>query len=234
MLQPTPQTQIEAQAPRKGTVRPMTAADVPGVARLFLKVFRGADKPAGADLENYLQALVLGSPSYEAMAGTQIYQQQDGRIRSALLLRLWLAERVEGAGIAVLALALAQVVTVPSVAEFSLARGDKFILEGLTPVLSAYVLAFVVFLAAAFFDRPRSIWLARIGLISYSMYLFHWCVNVVVYRFLPFTGQVGDVFTMLICIVLTLIASWLVYRTVERPMIMFGRTILLRRGAKRC
>lgn len=151
-----------------------------------------------------------------------------------LLLRLWLVEDVRGAGMAVLALALAQIVTVPSVAEFSLARGDKFILEGLTPVLAAYVLAFVVFLAAARFDRPRSILLARIGLISYSMYLFHWTVNVAVYRFLPFTGQFSDIIAMLLAIVLTLLVSWLVYRTVERPMIMFGRTILLRHGAKRC
>jgi hypothetical protein len=63
----------------------MTTADVPAVARLFLKVFRGVDKPASADLEGYLHALTLGSPSYSAAAGTQIYQQQDGRISSALL-----------------------------------------------------------------------------------------------------------------------------------------------------
>lgn len=85
MLQPVPQTQSDAQAPRKGVVRAMSAADVPGVARLFLKIFRGVDKPADADLENYLQALVLGSPSYSEDRGTHIYQQQDGRIRSALL-----------------------------------------------------------------------------------------------------------------------------------------------------
>ncbi|MDH2380863.1 GNAT family N-acetyltransferase [Bradyrhizobium sp. CER78] len=79
------QTPVDRRAPRKGAVRPMTAADVPAVARLFLKIFRGADKPADSDLHDYLQALTLGSPSYNATTGTQVYQQQDGRIRSALL-----------------------------------------------------------------------------------------------------------------------------------------------------
>jgi len=149
-----------------------------------------------------------------------------------LLLRLWLVERVPGARIAALALVLAQVVAVPSVAAFSLARGDNFIMEGLTPVVTAYVLAFVVFLAAVRFDRPRSALLARIGLISYSMYLFHWTVNVMVYRFLPFTGQISDVVTMLICTILTLLVSWLVYRTVERPMILCGRSVVPRHGIR--
>ena len=85
MSQPEPQTPIAARAPRKGAARPMTAADVPAVARLFLKIFRGVDKPAGPDLLEYLQTLALGSPSYGETTGTQIYQQQDGTIRSALL-----------------------------------------------------------------------------------------------------------------------------------------------------
>jgi peptidoglycan/LPS O-acetylase OafA/YrhL len=147
-----------------------------------------------------------------------------------LLLRLWLVERIPGARAAALALVLAQIVAVPLVAEFSLARGDNFIMEGLTPVFTAYVLAFVVFFAAVRFDRPRSLLLARIGMISYSMYLFHWTVNVAVYRFLPLTGQLSDIVTMLICTIFTLLVSWLVYRMVERPMIMFGRAIVLRYG----
>ncbi|KJC47089.1 hypothetical protein UP09_10655 [Bradyrhizobium sp. LTSP885] len=63
----------------------MTTADVPAVARLFLNVFRGVDKPASADLKGYLHALTLGSPCYSEAAGTKIYEQQDGRISSALL-----------------------------------------------------------------------------------------------------------------------------------------------------
>jgi len=147
-----------------------------------------------------------------------------------LLLRLWLVERVRSAGIAVLALALAQFAAVLSVSDFSLARGDNFVMEGRTPILTAYVLAFAVFLAAVRFGRPHSPMLARIGLVSYSMYLFHWTVNVTVYRLLPLTGQISDIITMLICVALTLTVSLLVYRMVERPMILFGRTMVLRPG----
>lgn len=149
-----------------------------------------------------------------------------------LLIRLWLVERLPGASIAALALALAQFAAVLSVADFSLARGDNFIMEGRTPVLSAYVFAFVVFLAAVRSGRPRSLLLAQVGLISYSMYLFHWSVNVTVYRFLPLSGRISDVAVMLICIVLTLAVSLLVYRVVERPMIVLGRTVAPWRGIR--
>ncbi|KJC40835.1 hypothetical protein UP09_22315 [Bradyrhizobium sp. LTSP885] len=85
MSQLEAQTPVDVRAKRKGAVRPMTAADVPAVARLFLQIFRETDKPAGPDLEDYLRALTLGSPSYGEVAGTNVYEQQDGRIRSALL-----------------------------------------------------------------------------------------------------------------------------------------------------
>jgi peptidoglycan/LPS O-acetylase OafA/YrhL len=132
----------------------------------------------------------------------------------------------------VLALALAQFAALLSVADFSLARGDNFIMEGRAPIVTAYVLAFVVFLAAVRFGRPHSPMLARIGLISYSMYLFHGSVYAAVYRFLPLTGQISDIAVMAICVALTLTLSWLVYRMVERPMMMFGRTIVLWHGVR--
>ena len=149
-----------------------------------------------------------------------------------LLLRLWLVERIRGAGFSVLALGMAQLVAVLSISDFSLARGDNFIMEGRAPILTAYALALVVFPVAVRFGYPRSLLLARIGLISYSMYLFHWIVNVAVYRFLPLTGQISDIAVMSVCVALTLVVSLLVYRTVERPMILFGRTIALRREAR--
>src|SRR6202167_3639691 len=80
-----PQTPAGVSVPRKGAVRLMQLADVPAVARLFLKIFRGVDKPASLDLEEYLRTLVLESPSYSEAMGTRLYEQQDGRIRSALL-----------------------------------------------------------------------------------------------------------------------------------------------------
>jgi peptidoglycan/LPS O-acetylase OafA/YrhL len=147
-----------------------------------------------------------------------------------LLLRLWLVERIRSAGIAGFALLVAQIAAVLSVSDFSLARGDNFIMEGRTPVLTGYALAFVVFLIAVKFGRPHSLLLARIGLISYSMYLFHGSTNAAVYRLLPLTGQLSDIAVMLLCIVLTLAVSLLVYRLVERPMIALGRALVVRPG----
>jgi len=142
-----------------------------------------------------------------------------------LLLRLGLIEGRRGGRLAALALVLAQFAVVLSVAQFSLARGDNFIMEGLRPVLAAYVLAFAIFFAAIRLQRPRSLLLARLGLISYAMYLFHGTINAFVYRVLPLTGGLGDMATILACTGLTLAVSWLVYLMVERPMMRFGRRI---------
>ena len=148
-----------------------------------------------------------------------------------LLLRLWLVEGRRGAWLAALVLVLAQFAGVLSVAQFSLTRGDNFVMEGLRPVLAAYLLALIVFLAAIRLERPHSHLLARIGLTSYSMYLFHGSVNALVYRVLPLTGEFGDIATMLTCTALTLVLSWFVYRVVERPMIALGRRLSPRSGA---
>lgn len=148
-----------------------------------------------------------------------------------LLLRLWLVEERRGARLAALVLVLAQLAGVSSVAQFSLTRGDNFVMEGLRPVLAAYMLALVVFFAAIRLERPRSLLLAQIGLTSYSMYLFHGVVNALVYRVLPLTGELDDIAIMLACTGLTLALSWLVYQMVECPMIALGRRLSLRSGA---
>ncbi|WP_306223478.1 GNAT family N-acetyltransferase [Bosea beijingensis] len=85
MSQIQQQVFADARPLQKGALRPIRPSDVPAVARLFLKIFRRIDKPAGPDLQNYLRTLLLASPSYSETAGTQVYEQQDGRIRSALL-----------------------------------------------------------------------------------------------------------------------------------------------------
>lgn len=63
----------------------MTAADVPAVARLFMKIYRGSDRPADMDLQDYLKAIILEAPSYSEATGAFIYEQQDGHIASAML-----------------------------------------------------------------------------------------------------------------------------------------------------
>lgn len=85
MSQLEPRPPAEARSAQKGSVRPVRPSDVPAVARLFLKIFRSADKPADADLQGYLRSLILASPSYDEVMGTQIYEHRDGRIRSVLL-----------------------------------------------------------------------------------------------------------------------------------------------------
>ncbi|WP_063695484.1 hypothetical protein [Bradyrhizobium embrapense] len=85
MQAPEQQAAVDARPARKGAVRPMTAADVPAVARLFMKIYRGSDRPADLDLQNYLKAITLEAPSYSEATGAYIYEQQDGRIPSAML-----------------------------------------------------------------------------------------------------------------------------------------------------
>ncbi|AOO81551.1 hypothetical protein [Bosea vaviloviae] len=85
MSQLEPQAFAAARPLHKGAVRPMRPADIAAVAQLFLKIFRKTDKPPDADLQDYLRTLLLASPSYTEATGTQVYEQQDGFIRSALL-----------------------------------------------------------------------------------------------------------------------------------------------------
>lgn len=74
-----------ARALRRGAVRPLRSDDVPAVAQLFLKKFRRSDAPATQELQDYLRSLALGSPTYDEATGTQVCEQLDGRIGSALL-----------------------------------------------------------------------------------------------------------------------------------------------------
>lgn len=142
-----------------------------------------------------------------------------------LLLRLGMVERRRGAMGAVLLLVLAQGSAVLLVADYSLARADLFVIDGRIPVMSAYALAVATFWIAVRARRPRSMLLARIGLISYAMYLLHGSVNVAIYRLMPLTGSMPDALTMAICTLSTLVVSWMVYMRIERPMIRLGRRL---------
>ena len=144
---------------------------------------------------------------------------------SGLLIRLSLVEGTRGAGGAALAICALQVASIVVIADLSIERADRFIIGGLHPILLAYVAAFLVFGASVITDRPRTRWLARIGKISYSIYLFHWIVNVQVYGVRPLTGTWTDLLTMAICLALVLALALAVYTLVERPMIALGHRL---------
>ena len=56
--------------------------------------------------------------------------------------------------------------------------------------------------------------------ISYSFYLFHGVVALVVYSYLPLTGHWSDLLTGLVSFALAILASHLVYRSIERSWIV--------------
>lgn len=154
---------------------------------------------------------------------------------SGLLLRLAVMEGRRGAGAAAAVLLLAQFAAVPAVSGFSLARGDHFVIGGTLPVLSAYVAAAALFVAAVASGRPRVGLLTRLGAISYAIYLFHGPVDGLVYRVLPLTGAWSDLATMAVCTAATLAVACAVYLMIEKPMIRRGhraahRLATLRRG----
>jgi len=65
-------------------VRAMSPDDVPAVGRLFNRVFRGRDAPAGDDFEAYFTELSFGSPAYRPELGGIVHEGADGRIGGAI------------------------------------------------------------------------------------------------------------------------------------------------------
>lgn len=142
-----------------------------------------------------------------------------------LLLRMALVDKIKWAGAGAALVAIAQFDALMAVSGFSLQRGDSFFLIGKGPIIYAYIAAFVVFIASIKTARPQSQLLSLLGALSYSIYLFHGLVAIVVYRFLPLTGELPDLFIGLVCVALTFVVSWLVYTFLEVPMIAMGRKV---------
>jgi hypothetical protein len=66
-------------------VRPMEAADLQAVGRLFNKAFRNKDEAPQQDLLDYLDRVFLKCPGYAPEHGSIVHQDHQGRIDSALL-----------------------------------------------------------------------------------------------------------------------------------------------------
>jgi len=145
---------------------------------------------------------------------------------SGLLLRLAFVEKKKYAAACAAYLIAYQMLAVLAVSDFSLMRNDGFILVGTMPIVVGYLLAIAVFVSAIKFNGPQSTILAWLGRVSYSIYLFHWIVNVTIYRLLPLHGDAGDLLTMFVCAAATVAVSYLIFRFVEKPSIAAGRYVV--------
>lgn len=73
----------------------------------------------------------------------------------------------------------------------------------------------------------RSKALVWIGAISYSLYLFHYLIMVVVFHIAGYTGVgifgIKEIILTIIAFSTSLIVSWLIYRWLEQPMVKIGK-----------
>jgi peptidoglycan/LPS O-acetylase OafA/YrhL len=93
-------------------------------------------------------------------------------------------------------------------------------------VSSAYLAATLVFLGAVKFKRPTNGILLRIGASSYSLYLLHWSVFVVLIAMLPKDSLLSTPLLIILGVVLSLVIADFSYRWVERPSIRIGKNIV--------
>ena len=93
-----------------------------------------------------------------------------------------------------------------------------------------YPIALCLFLACVFVFKRAPRWLAWLGLISYSLYLWHPMAFALLQSALAATGEPLWLSQHLAVYLgataaLTVLVSWLTYETVERPAIAFGRRL---------
>ncbi|WP_244491010.1 acyltransferase family protein [Paramesorhizobium deserti] len=140
-----------------------------------------------------------------------------------LLLRMAMVDRMRSAWTGAGVVALVQFAALMAIGSFSLERGDSFFIIGKAPIIYAYIAAFVLFIASVRLGKPHSPALSLIGAISYSIYLFHGPIALIVYHYIPLTGEYRDLLVGFASLTLTFLFSWLVYRFLETPMIALGR-----------
>ncbi|RCS22458.1 acyltransferase [Phyllobacterium salinisoli] len=142
-----------------------------------------------------------------------------------LLVRMALVDRLRWAWAGAAIVTLVQFNALLVIGGFSLQRGDSFFMVGKAPIILAYIAAFALFIASVKIGKPHSRTLSFVGAISYSIYLFHGPIALIVYHYAPLTGGYQDLLIGLACLVLTFVVSWLVYRLLETPMIALGRKV---------
>lgn len=72
-----------ASAGRRAT-RTMVRADVPAVAALFKRVFRGDASPPSAAFSDYFEAMLFSSPRYDPAFGSVVHDAPDGAIDAVI------------------------------------------------------------------------------------------------------------------------------------------------------
>ncbi len=145
-----------------------------------------------------------------------------------LLLRMSLVDKMQGASWGAVCVLFTQTATLVSIGDFSLERQDGFFLVGKLPIFTSYIAALCVFVVSVKAARPQSPLLSWLGALSYSIYLFHGIVAILVFELLPLGGTWIDWPIGLISLLLTLIISHFVYECLEKKMINLGYMFIKR------
>jgi peptidoglycan/LPS O-acetylase OafA/YrhL len=101
-------------------------------------------------------------------------------------------------------------------------------IPGVAPLLAAWLAAYAVFgVGLALRHRTPPVWLRRLGVISFSVYLMQALVMAAV----PTLGS--PLLTAAVWVTATLLVSDVTFRWVERPAVRLGRTLARRAGSGR-
>ena len=145
-----------------------------------------------------------------------------------LLLRMAILEKSGVAGFLSTIAAFTLLIAVWAASDYSLSAGkdDGFSITPSWSLILCYAAAIAIFVLCAMFNLPRSRTLSFLGRISYSIYLVHWSIFVVVLHFFPFIGSVQDLFPVAISVVATVVTATAMFYFIELPGIDVGKKII--------
>ncbi|WP_345534086.1 acyltransferase [Viridibacterium curvum] len=95
-------------------------------------------------------------------------------------------------------------------------------------VVSAFWLAALVFVLAVARERPTNEWLVRIGAASYSQYLLHWPVYVLLVAIITPSGPWSSLVLLILAVAASLVVAEVAYRWIELPSIRLGKSVVAR------